>query len=148
MNSRLDSSLTEHNLIHASQVGFTKHVRTSDHCFIVKCLINKYCSTQEGRLYACFIDFHKAFDSVIHCGLKLKLLQLNVGNKFYSTINNMYSKSEACAKTGDFLTASFPIKLGIRQGINLSPIFLIFLLMIPHHIYRPVLILSSYIPNS
>ena len=81
MNSRLDSSLTEHNLIHPSQVGFTKHARTSDHCFIVKCLINKYCSTQEGRLYACFIDFHKAFDCH-SLWLKLKLLQLNVGNKF------------------------------------------------------------------
>ena len=127
MNSRLNSSLTEHNLIHPSQVGFTKHARTSDQCFIVKCLINKYCSTQEGRLYTCFIDFHKAFDSVIHCGLRLKLLQLNVGSKFFNIINNMYSKSEACAKTGDFLTASFPIKLGIRQGVNLNPIFLFLL---------------------
>ena len=71
LNTRLDSFLTEHNLIHPSQVGFTKHARTSDHCFIVKCLIHnnyivdKHCSTKEGRLYACFIDFHKAFDSVI-----------------------------------------------------------------------------------
>ena len=120
LNTRLDSFLTEHNLIHPSQVGFTKHARTSDHCFIVKCLIHnnyivdKYCtcSTKEGRLYACFIDFQKAFDSVIHCGLTLKLLQLNVGCKFYNIINNMYSKSEACVKTGDLLTASFPIKLG------------------------------------
>ena len=59
-----------------------------------------------------------------HCGLKLKLLQLNVGNKFYNiqnVINNMHSKSEACVKTGDLLTASFPIKLGVRQGDNLSP---------------------------
>jgi hypothetical protein len=56
-----------------------------------------------------------------HCGLKLKLLQLNVGNKFYNiqnVINNMYSKSEACVKTGDLLTVSFPIKLGVRQGDN------------------------------
>ena len=121
LNIRLDSVLTEHNLIHPSQVGFTKHARTSDHCFIVKCLIDEYCSTKEGKLYTCFIDFHKAFDSVIHCGLKLKLLQLNVGNKFYNIINNMYSKSEACVKTGDLLTASFSIKLGVRQGDNLSP---------------------------
>jgi hypothetical protein len=30
----------------------------------------------------------------------------------------MYSKSEACVKTGDLLIASFPIKLGVRQGDN------------------------------
>lgn len=115
LNIRLDSVLTEHNLIHPSQVGFTKHARTSDHCFIVKCLIDKYCSTKEGKLYACFIDFYKAFDSVIHCELKLKLLQLNVGNKVYNIINNMYSKSEDCVKTGDLQAASFPNKLGVRQ---------------------------------
>ena len=82
LNIRLDSFLTKHNLIHPSQVGFTKHSRNSDHCFIVKCLIDKYCSTKEGRLYACLIDFHKAFDSVIHCGLKLKLLQLMLETNF------------------------------------------------------------------
>ena len=89
LNSRLDNFLSEYNLIDSAQVGFTKHARTSDHCFIVKCLIDKYCNTKEGRLYACFVDFQKAFDSVIHCGLKLKLLQLNIGSKFYNIINNM-----------------------------------------------------------
>jgi hypothetical protein len=33
----------------------------------------------------------------------------------------MYSKSEACVKTGDLPIASFPIKLGVRQGGNFSP---------------------------
>ena len=52
LNSRLNSYLNENNLIHPTQIGFTKKGRTSDHCFIVKCLIDKYCCTKEGRLYA------------------------------------------------------------------------------------------------
>jgi hypothetical protein len=96
LNNRLDSYLNENNLIHPTQIGFTKKGRTSDYCFIVKCLIDKYCCIKEGRLYACFIDFHKAFDSLIHNGMKLKLLQCNVGSKFYNIINSMYKKSEAC----------------------------------------------------
>lgn len=74
LNKRSDEFLCEHNLIHPAQVGFTKHARTSDHCFIVKCLIDTYCNTREGRMYACFVDFQKAFDSVVHNGMKLKLL--------------------------------------------------------------------------
>ena len=116
LNKRLDDFLCEHHLIHPAQVGFTKHARTSDHCFIVKCLIDKYCNAKEGRLYACVVDFQKAFESVVHNGMKLKLLQSSVGTKFYNIIQNMYSKSEACVKIGDSLTNSFPIKLGVRQG--------------------------------
>ena len=121
LNNRLDKFLEQNNLIHTAQIGFTKHARTTDHCFILKTLVDKYCNTKEGRLYACFIDFQKAFDNVIHCGLKLKLLQLNIGSKFYETVKNMYIKSETCVKINNFLTSPFPIKYGVRQGDNLSP---------------------------
>jgi hypothetical protein len=40
----------------------------------------------KGRLYACFVDFQKAFDTVIHCGIKLKLLEIGVGTLFYNVI--------------------------------------------------------------
>lgn len=145
LNTRLDNFLSENNLIHPCQVGFTKHARTSDHCFIVKCLIDKYCNTKEGRLYACFIDFHKAFDSVVHNGLKLKLLQHNVGTKFYCIINNMYMKSEACVKYDNFLTSSFPIKLGVRQGDNLSPtLFKMFINDLPSYLQGCIDSISLY----
>ena len=135
LNTRLDNFLNEHNLIHPSQVGFTKHARTSDHCFVIKCLIDKYCSIKEGRLYACFIDFRKAFDSVIHTGLKLKLLNCNVGTKFYKIINNMYMKGETCIKVSNFLSPTFPIKLGVRQGDNLRPtLFKIFINDLPSYL--------------
>lgn len=135
LNTRLDKFLSENNLIHSSQIGFTKHARPSDHCFILKCLIDKYCSTKEGRLYSCFIDFQKAYDSVIHCGLKLKLLQSNIGTKFYNIIKNMYLKSEACVKVGNSLTTSFLLKLGVRQGDNLSPsLFNIFINDLPSYL--------------
>ncbi len=31
------------------------------------------------KIYACFADFKKAFDSIWHVGLLYKLLQINVG---------------------------------------------------------------------
>ena len=43
--------------------------------FILKTIIDKYCNTKEGRMFACFVDFQKAFDTVI-LGIKLKLLHM------------------------------------------------------------------------
>ena len=135
LNVRLDNFLENHDLIHPTQIGFTKNARTADHCFVVKCLIDKYCGSKDGRLYACFIDFHKAFDSVIHNGLKLKLLQYNIGHKFYNIIKNMYSKSVACVKVDDNITTFFPIQLGVRQGDTLSPtIFKMFINDLPSYL--------------
>ena len=37
----------------------------------------------------CFIDFHKAFDSIVNAGLKLKLLTMNVSTNFYNKIVEM-----------------------------------------------------------
>lgn len=84
------------NLINPSQIGFTKNARSADHVFILKTLIEKYCHQNNGRLFCCFIDFNKAFDSVVHTGLKLKLIDMNVGTKFYNIICAMYKNSKAC----------------------------------------------------
>ena len=69
LNNRLDNFLSENNIIHESQIGFSKKARTSDHLFVMKCLIDKYTNSGNKRLYACFVDFHKAFDTIIHEGI-------------------------------------------------------------------------------
>ena len=61
LNVRLDNYLEKYSLIDKTQIGFTKHSRTSDHMFILKCLVDKYISVKGGKLYTCFVDFQKAF---------------------------------------------------------------------------------------
>lgn len=118
-----------------TQIGFTKNARSADHVFILKTLIEKYCHQKNGKLFCCFIDFNKAFDSVIHTGLKLKLIDMNVGTKFYNIICAMYKNSKACVKIGNSLTEDFFIKLGVRQGDNLSPaLFKIFINDFPNYL--------------
>ena len=58
--------------------------------------------------------------------MELKLLQCNVGSKFYNIINSMYKKSEACVKISYSRTNSFPVKLEVRLCDNLSPTLFIF----------------------
>lgn len=151
LNSRLDKFLLNNKLIDDSQIGFTKKARTSDHMFVLKCIVDKYCSHKDGRVFACFVDLRKAFDTVIHTGLKLKLLDIGVGSRFYNVIKNMYSISKTCINIGKGSRSDFfPNNLGVKQGDNLSPnLFKIFINDLPKylkHTSSPV-VLNSHSVN-
>ena len=65
LNFRLSDFLKENNILSNSQIGFLEESRTVDHVFSLKTLINKYVyNTPKGKMFACFIDFRKAYDSV------------------------------------------------------------------------------------
>ena len=133
LNKRLDDFLTKNKLIHECQVGFTKNARTSDHMFILKCILDEYCHKKEGRVFACFVDFQKAFDTVIHTGLKIKLLESGVGTLFYNIINQMYKVSRSCIRIHNSITDFFTVNMGVKQGDNLSPnLFKIFINDLPN----------------
>ena len=115
LNSRLDIFLIKHKLINPFQIGFTKDSRPSDLMFVLKTLIDKYLHKKE-KLFACFVDFRKAFDTVAHTAIYLKLLDMNVGGLFYNLIKDMYKISAVCVKVGQNLTDSFESSIGVRQG--------------------------------
>ena len=107
-----------------------KNARTADHMFILKHLLINI-----GSLYACFVDFRKAFDSVIHDGLRFKLLELGIGTKFYN-IKNMYHSSQSCVRLGNGLTDPLKLGVGVRQGDVLSPnLFKIFINDLPKYLH-------------
>ena len=80
--NRLDKLLLDNKIIHENQIGFSKKARTSDHIFVLKCLIDKYLNYGNKKVFACFVDFRKAFDKVIHTGIMLKLLNCNIDSYF------------------------------------------------------------------
>ena len=91
-------------LLHKSQIGFMPNNRTTDHVFTLRTLIDKYVHNHNGKIYACFVDFRKAFDSVWHNGLLNKLLQINLGGSFYNLIKSLYSKSSCSIKIDQYQT--------------------------------------------
>ena len=121
MNNRLNKFFIANNIINNEQIGFIKGRRTTDHIFVLKTLVDKYVKRKSQPLYACFVDFKRAFDTVWHIGLLYKLKTAGVGTKFYNIIKNMYSKTEVCVKIDNHRTEFFKSKLGVRQGDNLSP---------------------------
>ena len=109
LNQRLLKFAENKDLIHPSQIGFLKSNRTSDHILTLRTLIEKYSHYHKQKVYACFIDFRKAFDSVWHEGLFHRILSYDIGGKFYDLIKSLYSTSTCSIKLGQNKTDTFLI---------------------------------------
>ena len=122
MNHRLTDYAKANNMINKAQIGFETLNRTSDHLLTVKSLVNKYVNDNKGKLYVCFIDFRKAFDTVWHQGLLLKLEEAHITGNFLNTLKDMYRKTECAVKLGNQTIQYFKCKKGVRQGDPFSPL--------------------------
>ena len=124
LNGRISKFLEDKSFIGREQAGFRKNHRTSDQIFILKTIIDKYINKngKENKLYACFIDFRKAFDTVSHEGLLLKLQRAGINGKIYELIKSMYQNSVSRVKCKNTLTDHIDIKQGVHQGSVLSPL--------------------------
>ena len=114
LNDRLTSLFKAHNIINPAQIGFIDKHRTSDHLFTLKTLINKHVyNNTKGKIYACFVDFRKAFDSVWHEGLFYKLENLNIHGNFLNIVKNIYSQTVSAVKIGNQPTNFFQYSKGL-----------------------------------
>ena len=94
----------------------------SDHLLSLKAVVKKYVTTGKGKLFACFIDFKKAFDSVPHSGIFECMEKIGFCGKELDLIKDIYAKTKCAVKVNDKTTESFPFTKGVRQGCPLSPI--------------------------
>ena len=134
LNQPLDTFSQENNLIHPSQNGFIPGHRTADDIFTLKTLLGKQLSQNRNeKVYACFGDFEKAFDSVWHERLFFKLLKNKIGGNFYSLIRSLYSNSKCAIKQAKTRTPFFSYSKGVCQGCILS--LLLFNIYIYIYIY-------------
>ena len=98
LNQRLLEYIVSLNILQKSQIGFLPNNRTADHAFTLRTLIDKYVHNHNEKIYACFVDFKKAFESVWHDGLLNELLQIDVGGSFYNLIKSLYHNSSCSIK--------------------------------------------------
>ena len=103
-----------------NQLGFTKNAQTYDHILTLQTIASKY-KKLKTPVYAIFVDFSKAFDSVCRQALFLKLAQSNATGKFYSVLRDMYTHSVGRIKLSGHLSNTFNIEKGTEQGHPLSP---------------------------
>jgi hypothetical protein len=80
------------------QFGLRVNHRTTDSIFILKSLLIKYLTKKKSKVYSCFIDLRRAFDTVWHAGLLYKLKKDNVGKQLFEVIKDMYNSCESSVK--------------------------------------------------
>ena len=90
-----------------------------------------------GKLYACFLNFKKANDSVWQDGLFSELERLNNSKKITPDIKDMYKNSHCAVKIQNKVTNFFKCEKGVRQGCPSSPI------LITIYIHTPALDLDN-----
>ena len=119
LNSRLTKFVEENDILEENQAGFEEGYSTSSHIFVVHALI-ELMKSRKRKLFCCFIDFSKAFDSVWRAGLWQKLLKSGIDGKLFRTINSMYQNIKSCVRVNGIHSPFFASLCGVRQGENLS----------------------------
>ena len=122
LNARLVIFAKEHRLLTPSQLGFVAGNRCSDAHIIIYNLIRKKCYEQNSKIFSCFVDFRKAFDSVPRDVLLRKILNMGITGKFFNILRNIYTTDKACVKMGKTRSDFFDLNIGVRQGCILSPL--------------------------
>ncbi len=105
--------------------GFRKNYRTTDNIFVPRSLIEKQKQARQkggsGKLYCCFVDFKKAFDTVPRALLWQVLEDLGVQGRVLDIIKSMYAHDSAAVRKSEGLSEIFRCLMGVKQGCLLSP---------------------------
>ena len=95
--------------------GFISGSRTSDNLVILNRLIEKQLLMGK-KLYACFIDFSKAFDLINRTILFYKLRKNGWKGKVIDTFRSLYRKTHFRVKRNGKLSPSLLSNIGVNQG--------------------------------
>ena len=103
------------------QAGFRKNSGTREAIFCLKIITEKYLEMGK-ELYACFIDYSKAFDTVNYEQHISSLSGTEVDDNDIAVIAHLYWQQITQSRNGSDLTEPVKIKRGVRQGCVLSPV--------------------------
>ena len=82
-------------------------------CVIQKTPLWNRVKKREGKVFACFLDVRKAFDTVWIHGLLYKLFSgLGVGGKIFAMIKALYTDVESFVYFNGVSTQAFPLYQG------------------------------------
>lgn len=112
--------MEERNILYNGQIVFCKKCRTSDHILTLKNLIDKAFKSST-RLYACFVDLKKAFDTVNRKALMHKISGLGINRNFLNIMEDMYREVKYSIKMEEGISDELNSKVGLKQGCILSP---------------------------
>lgn len=104
-----------------TQFGFREGLGTREALFGINVLFQR-CLDMNQDVFACYIDFEKAFDKVKHDKLHQLLISKNIDLDDVRIISNLYWGQRANTKVENRPTEEMEIRRGVRQGCILSPL--------------------------
>ena len=127
LDKRLEDFLNSNDIIPEEQAGFRKNYSTIDHIFSLYAMINMQFSKNK-KLYVCFVDYRKAFDSVNREALFRVLERNGITGNFLLAVKSIYKKVLAAVRHNGEISDYFDCPTGLKQGCLLSPkLFSIFM---------------------
>ena len=121
LNKRVNDWSEKYNTVSDAQFGFKKGFSTVDAIYTLHSLIQNMLNNNK-RLCCAFVDLKKAFDSVYHSALWLKLYKLGMNGKLLRSIRAMYDSVKCCVRHCGSYSEFFEVSVGLKQGETLSPI--------------------------
>jgi len=118
LKNQLDPYLSE------EQAGFRKD-RSTIHQILTLRLLAEKAKRQGKKIYNCFIDFQKAFDTIKHKVIWATLKSYGVETKMVTLLKNIYENVQSAVWIGKENGEWFRTDVGTRQGDPLSPLLFI-----------------------
>ena len=104
----------------AGQFGFRRKRSCAQAAFVLRTAIERQ-RAQGGKLFACFVDFQKAYDTIPRELLWVKLQRAGLHGWFLQAVQALYADVPMCVSTATGCTAPFQSLVGVKQGCPLSP---------------------------
>uniref|UniRef100_A0A673LG56 Reverse transcriptase domain-containing protein n=1 Tax=Sinocyclocheilus rhinocerous TaxID=307959 RepID=A0A673LG56_9TELE len=120
----LDTRLRQIITITPNQCGFVKGSGTTDAIHAARLLVERY-REKNRRVHVTFLDLKKAFDKIPHNLIWHALRSHNVPEAYIQWIQALYRNVTSVVRTPVGTSPSFPITVGVHQGLVLSPLLFI-----------------------
>ena len=118
INNRLKNFL--HTQIPQEQTGFMPGKGTREQILKMRLIIEKAREFNKPT-FLCFLDYAKAFDSVVWNKLFSVLEEMGVPHHLSRLIENLYRDNTASVKVNGAESSNFVVGKGVRQGCIVSP---------------------------
>jgi hypothetical protein len=123
-----------------AQAGFLEGRGCDDLIFTLR-MLTQYANEFNKPMYACFIDFKKAYDCINRDALWTICKRYGVDGELLDMMMLMYNDTTAKVKTAWGPSREFSLRSGVKQGCVLSPLlFNIFL----DHVMRTAITRGGY----
>ena len=119
VQDRLTQVVEERQLLVEEQGGFRKGRGCRDQMLTLT-LLGQYSMRTKRGMFAGFIDFKKAYESVDRGKLWACLERLGLGGRLTSFLKAAYSNLRCEVKVGEQCSDAFSVTNGLRQGCTLS----------------------------